>query len=212
MCLWYYMIVIYCKHDDNWDCAIVIKILRLLKGCNVTKVSRGIFRQRLSTNGELVFWWFVIILADTHSCVTGRHFISSTWKVLEWSMPKWCLTLSRSRQVQPVFTPTSLLLSAIYAPALTLQVHSCCLFIFCPGVKCFSHVNFLDLEMGPRLLPTLFLSCCWGFCYQIFKVLRLFHFTTVPLIVKLCIQIGDNIFLNCTVSDFQVKSWLINNN
>ena len=36
-------------------------------------------------------------------------------------------------------------------------------------------------------------------------VLRLFYISQ-PIVVKLCIQIGDNIIHNRTISDFQVKS------
>ena len=49
-------------------------------------------------------------------------------------------------------------------------------------------------------------SCsCSGSCsYQIFKVLRLF--LSVPIVIKLRVQIGDNILHSHTVADFKVKS------
>jgi len=69
-------------------------------------------------------------------------------------------------------------------------------------------IIFLDTETGPQRYQR---CCCsfWGCCYQIFNVLRLFHFTTDR---QRRIQIGGNIIYNRTVSDFQIKSKLINNN
>ena len=56
-----------------------------------------------------------------------------------------------------------------------------------------------------KLAPKRYQRCCfWGCCYQIFKVLKLFH--SQPMVVTLRKQIGDNSIHNRTVSDFQLKS------
>jgi len=65
---------------------------------------------------------------------------------------------------------------------------------------------FLDPETGLQALLTLFLLL--GFLlFQIFNVLRLFHFTTDR--INFAHTIGDNILNNRTVSNFQDKALLI---
>jgi len=49
-----------------------------------------------------------------------------------------------------------------------------------------------------------------GSCYHIFNLLKLF--ISQPAVIKLRIHTEDNILHNCTMSDFQVSSQLINNN
>jgi len=44
-----------------------------------------------------------------------------------------------------------------------------------------------------------------GSCYQVFKVLKLF-FISQSIVIKLRLQIGDNIRDFCTVLDSKVKS------
>jgi len=68
---------------------------------------------------------------------------------------------------------------------------------------------FRDPETGPQWPQALLTySCCYCLffcCYQIFDLLRLFHFKTDRR-QTLHIHIGDNIIHNRTVTDFQFKS------
>ena len=63
---------------------------------------------------------------------------------------------------------------------------------------------FWTQERVPNSYEHCSCTCC---CYQIFNVepTKTF-FISQPIVIKLRLQIGDNIVAFCTVSDFKVKS------